>query len=102
MSTTTKRYTITDGPIVDRIWDAAKYAADKNEATVPVRFTTTSKLGVGPMETSVQLVLSPRITGVEHEDGSGDSIMFSGTLGGRRLKGYYKGRRREGFIEIYA
>lgn len=104
MTTTEKasqRYDITDGPTSDRIWDAAKYSQDKNEAKIPVRFTTSSRLA-GPIETSAWLILTPDITGVEHEDGSGDSLIFSGYLRGRRFKGYYKGRRREGFIEVYA
>jgi len=100
MSTKNKqRYTITDGPTVDRIWDAAKYSADKMNATVPVRFTTDIRFtnATGPW-----LVLTPHITGVEHEDGSGDSLIISGYLNASRFTGYYKGRNRSGFIEISA
>ncbi len=96
-----QRYEITDGPTSDRIWDAAKYSQDKNEARIPVGFTTSSRLA-GPIETSAWVVLTPRITGVEHEDGSGDSLILSGYLNGHRFQGYYKGRRREGFIEVLA
>lgn len=99
--TIAQRYTITDGPTTDRIWDAAKYACDKNGAKLPVKFTTSSRLA-GPIETSAWLVLTPKITEVGHEDGSGDSLMFSGYLNGKYFKGYYKGRTRTGFIEVYA
>ena len=112
MSTNTiaQRYTLIDGPSVDRIWDAARYAFDKN-SRVSLEFVTDTRTA-GPIETSMRIVLRPRILGVTHEDGSGDSLIITGTvqplgalkgaLTERQFKAYYKGRTRHGFIEVYA
>lgn len=107
MSTgTTWRLTIIDGPTVDRIWDSAKHSQDKHGARIPVSFTVDGQFTVDgrfptPAEAgTLKRTQNWRITGVVHEDGSGDSLIISGYCKDGFFEGYYKGSSRTGFIEF--
>ena len=92
------RYNITDGPAAHDIWDHAKHS--QNEAvSIPLRFTTDHRLA-GPIETSAWLCLTPRISGVQHEDGSGQSLIITGMVDGKYFRGIYNARRRNGYFEV--
>jgi hypothetical protein len=99
------RFTLTDGPSRERLVDSFKYAFDANR--FPVVFKT---------EDGLEFTVV--IQALRHEDGSGQSFIFSGVLkstqtGGRirsrvisgelsYVNGYfYTGARRHGFIEFH-
>ena len=98
MSTTNteKKFVIISGPNVDRIWDAAKYACDHRGARISTEFTGYyESQGSGAIQ---QVFIS--INGVQHEDGSGDSLIIKGYFNGQYFTGYYKGRDRRGWVTI--
>lgn len=83
---TAERYIIKSGPSANRFWDSAKYTFDRNDARIPVLLV----VSVG----DTHMTISFRVLGVQHEDGSGQSLIIQGTSSsiesGKHLKGYYR------------
>lgn len=50
--------------------------------------------------TKDNLVFVGSIESLTHEDGSGNSFLFTGVFGGVRLNGYYQTHSRLGWIEV--
>ena len=110
-----KYYDIVAGPNKDALFDACKYACSKTakltvDFTVAIGYTTPKD---NPGCAYIAMAISDiKITGIEHEDGSGESFNLRGyckadlcSLGGDnvkyeqyRFKAYYNSRIREGCI----
>ncbi|HSH31637.1 MAG TPA: hypothetical protein VK963_03155 [Candidatus Saccharimonadales bacterium] len=100
------RYELTDGPSADRLADAWKMAYAQPTA-LTVDFWAVEEEGRARG-------LRVRITGLEHEDGSGYGHFFTGQLlmeqlgkvrsthrRGHHVKGwFYTGARRHGYIKV--
>ena len=100
-----RQYWIFNGPSRDTLFDACKYAYDKN-AVIPIFF--------GVAEGYTAPLNDPTITkicGISHEDGSGVSFNIRGYCmvkfsNGRNemkacsFKAYYNARTREGHISF--
>lgn len=100
MAIKTIKAQIGDGPSREALFDALKYACDKE---TPHRVVFSLSDGT---------TCTAQITGLRHEDGSGESFIVTGTVlsltrgrnrisvGGRsHLLGYYNTRKRRGFLE---
>ena len=89
-----QQHEIISGPSRDKLFDALKYAYDK-DAKFRIEFGFRS-----PAPHSVPTIT--RLTSIEHEDGSGCSFNLEGycTLNGvsRRFHAYYNTRRRGGYL----
>ena len=89
---TTDYVQITGGPSIPEVWDSAKYAHTRS---FPVDFTWILRAPARPMRT-IQFAM--QVTGVEHEDGSGHSLLLTGYVIGNpnnrlpqgTLKFYYR------------
>lgn len=98
MSTaSTRNLGITDGPAAHIIWAAAQFAYNK-EIEIKVDFTL--NVGLPQREGVMWQHISPQITGVQHEDGSGQSLLIRGFLDGEYFEGWYDARKRSGFINL--
>ncbi len=93
---------ISDGPSKDRLFDACKYAYGKNVIEINFRFQQNAENPVG--------VKNIKITTIQHEDGSGYSLNFSGFMDAKlperecflpyRFLAYYDARTRKGYIRL--
>ena len=93
-------YKIIDGPRAELIWDHAKHSMN-SDIKIPIVFTTDRKLSdLGPIEKSPWIRVTPTILSVTHEDGSGQSLIIKGYIGGHTFTGYYNARTRRGLIEV--
>lgn len=94
---------IVDGPSKDRLFDACKYAYEKNPIEVDFKFDPPD--GLGQVETK-----NLKITSIEHEDGSGFSLNFNGYIDAKpstekyflpyRITAYYNTKSRKGHISF--
>ena len=109
----TKNFEIISGPSKDAVFDACKYAYNKNtkvalDFKVAIGYTTPPShpaTGCIPMS-----ITDTKITGIRHEDGSGDSFILCGYChadlnGGTAYKLYkfeacYNTKKRKGNISF--
>ena len=106
-----KLFKISSGPNRDTIFDACKYAYDKN-VVIPLEFGVTGEYYPLPNEsTSLTLIVmqNVHVRSVEHEDGSGHSFMLRGwcevitpkaSWRTRHFRAYYNAKNRTGHIEF--
>jgi len=108
----TKLYlNITNGPSISSLVDAFKYAYDKqtpHQATFTTRESDPNNINDGSKEKQTDISLKVTIKALEHEDGSGISVMFKGTMGilpydSRystlyQVSGYYNTKRQKGYM----
>lgn len=93
-------YKIIDGPRAELIWDHAKHSMDQ-EVSIPVRFVTDRVHAIVDYSgTMPRIVLSPTVIKVGHEDGSGQSLILKGHIGGKPFTGWYNARTRRGTFEV--
>ena len=115
INSTEDRYLdIIAGPSKDRLFDACKYSYD-DETRVPVEFSialayTKPKKDPGAL-CLMKKVTDLTISGIEHEDGTGDSLNLHGYCEANltpyddvegikhySFRAYYNAKRRTGFI----
>ena len=122
MSTTkskeNKSFNIKKGPSKDTLFDALKYAYNKDGARVPVSFEIVSGYTMPPCAPGrAYLRMAVKnfcITGIIHEDGSGESFILTGYCDAdtrvihsqvkyerRRFSAHYNTKRRTGIITIF-
>lgn len=104
--TTTKQYlSIEAGPSREELFDALKYACDK-ESDFKVIFTALQVRKTGDVrQNSRRGKFTARIIGIVHEDGSGQSFIIYGDtsvkgLENKVVKFYYHARTRTGHLEL--
>lgn len=112
--TTSYEYLIFGGPNRDTLFDACKYAYDK-DAVIPIFFAVAESYTAplnGPICAYTALEMDvTSICGISHEDGSGVRLIvdgyciakFSNSLNGRTtcsFKAYYNARTRDGHISF--
>ena len=115
MNTNGRSYDIVNGPSRDMLFDAFKYAYDKN-AAVTVQFDialgyVNSNSGIGYYRMKSK---DFKIVGIEHEDGSGFSFNLRGYCSADtrfrardvveyttyKFKAYYNAKTRKGYIAL--
>lgn len=114
MNTKENRYDIVGGPNKDILFDACKYACSKN-VKIDIDFTVSAGYTIPkdhpgcayiPMD-----ITGFRIIGIEHEDGSEDSLNLHGYCKANlsfikdesttyRFKAYYNAKHRRGCITL--
>ena len=104
--TTTKQYlTIEAGPSREELFDALKYACDK-EREFKVIFTALQVRKTGDVhQNSRRGKFTAQIIGLMHEDGSGQSFIIDAYVSVKGLenkvvKFYYHARTRTGHLEL--
>ena len=112
--TTSYEYLIFGGPNRDTLFDACKYAYDK-DAVIPIFFAVAESYTAplnGPICVYTALEMDvTSICGISHEDGSGVKLIvdgyciakFSNSLNGRTtcsFRAYYNARTRDGQISF--
>lgn len=76
---TKKEFKIVDGPSKDRLFDACKYAYDARVKFIPRIEIAVGYDGPGYIPARIKQL---KLTGIEHEDGSGQSLnLFGNCLG---------------------
>ena len=91
----TQRFNILDGPTANICWMAAQHAYS-DKITVTTSFTIASDRFFPKDQGSV---VELRLTGVAHNDGSGQSLTVKGYLYGEYFKGHYNARTRKGLAK---
>lgn len=109
-----RQYRIFNGPSRDTLFDACKYAYDKN-AVIPIFFGVaegyTASLSDPTCAYTTLDMSAAKICKISHEDGSGVSFIIRGYCtvkfsNGRNemkpcsFKAYYNARTREGYISF--
>lgn len=114
MNTEKRIFDIVDGPSRDTLFDACKYAYSK-AAQVPVYFGVVfGQMPKNHPDCGAHLPMSikdVKITGIEHEDGSGESFNLHGycnadlnfmsedaTYATYKFEAYYNAKSRDGWI----
>lgn len=104
--TTTMQYLIIEaGPSREELFDALKYACDK-EREFKVTFTALQVRQVGKIrQNSRRGKFTARIIGLMHEDGSGQSFIIDAYVSVKGLenkvvKFYYSAKRRTGHLDV--
>lgn len=103
-----KYYNIVNGPNKDALFDACKYACVKG-ANIPISFDVAAGYTMPKGHPGCAYVIMPtsdfKITGIDHEDGSGESFNIRGYANKEGIhfhfKGYYNTKRREGTISFF-
>lgn len=108
---TTLHLNITNGPSIHALVDAFKYAYNQetpHHATFKTRETDLNHLNDGSSEKPTDISRKVTIKALEHEDGSGFSVCFKGTMGilpyeSRYstlyyITGWYNARTQKGYM----
>lgn len=101
-------YKIIDGPNKDTLFDSCKYAFVK-EAVIPISFDIvegyTMPKGHPGRAYALMSTTNIRITGIDNEDGSGESFLLRGDLKKRgdkyNFEAFYNSKIRQGSIRLF-